>query len=148
MRRPRKRRAPIEAGNEFRFAHVLDVENHEAAVPVTDIKPVAGADRMVTALIGPLPVRLLAARRPLSRHPPAPDFLGLFRIFEVDDLHDIAAIALELRRAVDIAAVEGETVHAARRAGPDVARLRRIRDIENLKAAAEARILSPDREDF
>src|SRR5438034_1353529 len=41
-----------------------------------------------------LPARRLAARDPLARHPPAPDFFRLRRVLEVEDHHDVAAIAV------------------------------------------------------
>ena len=103
---------------------------------------------MMAAMVGALPGRRLAAGGPLARHPPAADFFRPLRLLKVDDRHDVAEIAVELRRAVDVAAVERESVHAARRPGRDVARRRRLDDVEDFEAAAELRILAPDRENF
>ena len=46
MRRPWKRRTPVVPGDEFRLRHVLDVENDEAAPPVTRVEPVADAQQV------------------------------------------------------------------------------------------------------
>ncbi len=148
VRRPGKWRAPIEAGDEFRPAHILDVEDNEAAVPVAHVETVADPHRVVAAMVRSLPGRLFTAGGPLSRHPPAPDFFRAPGILKIDDRDDVAEIALDLRGSVHIAPVEGKAVHAARLPRADVARRRRPSDIEDLEAAPEIRVLSPDRIDL
>ncbi len=91
------------------------LQDNEAAVPIAHIEPIADAHRMMAAVRGAFPGRLLATRGPLARHPPAANLLRLGRLLEVDDGDDVAEIAVELGRAINVAAVEGETVHAARR---------------------------------
>src|SRR4029079_16869041 len=99
--------------------------------------PVAEAQRVMATVLGRLPRRRLAAGGPLSGHVPLADELGLRRVLQVEDAHDVADIAFEGRRAIQIAPVEGETVHA----GPDrfPARdrfgLRWIADVVDAKAA-------------
>ena len=94
-----------------------------------------------------LPRRLFAAGSPLPRHPPAADFLRFRRIFEVENHHDVADVAVHGRRDVGIAAVEIEAVYAARmgRAGPECGvpfgnqlGLRGLRDVINADAAVVA----------
>src|SRR6185436_10914666 len=115
MRRPGKWRAPIQAGDEFWLGHVIDVENDEAAVPVADVKAISNAHGMMAAMVGALPGGCLAAGGPLPRHPPATDFFGPLRFLKVDNRHDVAEIAVELRRAIDVAAVEREPMHSSGR---------------------------------
>src|SRR5439155_1759389 len=95
------RRAPVESGDEGGLAHVLDVEDDEATVPVADIEAIPQAYRVVTAVLAPRPRRRLAARRPLPRHPPPADFLRLRWIGEVEDHHDVADVAV-LPRSVEL----------------------------------------------
>src|SRR5207245_4219488 len=90
------------------FRRVFDVEDHKPALPVAGVEAIAEPQRMMAAVHGARPARGLAARDPLPRHPPAPDFLWMRRILEVEDAHDVADIALEGWRA----AVEVEPVHA------------------------------------
>src|SRR5437870_13194188 len=59
-----------------------------------------------------LPARRLAARDPLARHPPAPDLFRLRRVLEVEDHHDVAAIAVEIGGEIRVASVEGEAMEA------------------------------------
>ena len=141
-----KRRAPVEPGDELGFAHVLDVEDDEPAVPVAGVEPVAGAQRVMALVRGAFPGRLLAARDPLPRHPPAADFLGLRRILQVEDHHDVADIAVHRRRDVGIAAVEVEAMHAARIVRPgrvgrlpvrDQFRLCRVRHVVDAEPAVK-----------
>src|SRR5262245_23638915 len=93
---------------------------------------------MMTAVMRRLPARRLAAGGPLPRHVPVPDQFGLGRVLQVEDAHDVADIAFERRRAVEIAAVEREAVHAGadRLPARDRLRLRRIAHVVNAKAAA------------
>src|SRR5215469_17835452 len=110
MRRTGERRAPVERRDEAWLSHVDDVEDDEAAVPIAGIEPVALAQRMMAAVRRALPVRLLAAGGPLSRHPPTADLAGVRRVPEVEDHHDIAAIALDRRRDIGVAPVEIEAM--------------------------------------
>src|SRR5882724_5836867 len=128
VRRRAERWAPVETGHEARLAHVLDVEDDEAAVPVRDVEPVAEADRMVAAVRAALPGRRLAAGDPLAGHPPAADLLRVRRIVQVEDADDVAAIT----------AVEGEAVDTLALPERDLARLVGTRDVEDAEAAAEA----------
>jgi hypothetical protein len=95
----------------------------------------------MAAVHGALPARRLAARQPLPRHPPAPNLLRACRVLQVEDTHDVADVALEGRRAVEIAAVEVEAVHAGAAGLParDLARLRRIAHIIDPESAAPVR---------
>src|ERR1700676_3772114 len=81
-------------------------------MPIADIEPVAPAQRMMAAMRRALPARLLAAAGPLSGHPPAPDLARLRGVAEVEDHHDVAAIALDRRRDIGVAAVEIEAMDA------------------------------------
>ena len=60
----------------FGLADIVDVEDDEAAVPVADVEAIADPHRVMAAMRGALPGRLLAAGRPLPGHPPAADLLG------------------------------------------------------------------------
>src|ERR1700688_2603080 len=100
MRGPREGRAPVDGGHPARPAHVGDVEDHRAAMPVADIEPAAAPDRVMAAMRPALPGRGLAAGGPLPRHPPASDLLRPRRIEEVENHHDVADITLDLRRDV------------------------------------------------
>src|SRR3954451_12050336 len=93
---------------------------------------------MVAAVVRAFPGRRLAAGDPLPRHPPAAHLLRSRRLFEIEDADDIAAIALECRRAIQIAAVEIITVHAGAIRFPagDLARLRRIADVMDAESTA------------
>src|SRR5262249_62367037 len=94
MGRPGKRRRPVEAGHELWPAQIRDVENHEPAVPITDVEPIAVADGMMAAMRRAFPPRRLAAGPPLPRPPPFAHALGARRILEVDDADDVAKIAI------------------------------------------------------
>src|SRR5712671_5506358 len=123
--RAREWRAPVEAGDELGLGHVIDVEDDETALPVAGVEAIAEPQRVMAAVHGALPARRLAARDPLPRHPPAPDLLRMRRILQIEDAHDVADVTFEGRRAVEIAAVEVEAVHAgaARLPARDLARL-------------------------
>src|ERR1700730_2915370 len=123
MRRPRKGRAPVQPGDELRLRHVVDAEDNEPAVPVTGVQTIADPYRMMAAMGRALPARLLAPGTPLPRHPPAANFLRLGRVIKVDDSNDVTKIAVEFGRAIDVAAIEGETVHTMGRPGCNVSRL-------------------------
>src|SRR5215468_3667203 len=148
MGRPGKRRRPVEAGHELWPAQIRDVENHEPAVPIADVEPIAVTDGMMTAMRRALPRRRLAAGRPLPRHPPFADELGARRIREIDDADDVAEIAIHFRRAVDVTAIEGKAMHAAAGEARDTPRLGRAADIVDLEPAAKVRVLAADRKDF
>src|SRR5206468_11738910 len=62
--------------------------------PYTTLFRSAATDRVMAAVGAALPARRLAAGDPLARHPPAPDFIRLRRVLEVEDHHDVAAIAV------------------------------------------------------
>src|SRR5216684_8807114 len=123
MGRARIGRAPVEPADEFRMADIVDVEDHEAAMPVAGIKPVAAAQRVMAAMAAALPALALAAVRPLPLHPPARYRLGPRRVGEVEDHNDVADKAIFLRRDVGIGAVGIEAVRAQRLVMPDRARL-------------------------
>src|SRR5262245_20294129 len=55
-----ERRAPVEPRKQPGPAHVLDVEDHEPAVPVAHVEAVAEPHRMMTAMVPALPRRCLA----------------------------------------------------------------------------------------
>src|SRR5207302_11428398 len=120
----------------------------EPAVPIADVEPVALAHGMMAAMRRAFPARRFAAGRPLPRHPPLADQFGPRRILEVDDADDVAEIAVHLRRAVDVAAVEGEAMHPAARKARDAFRIGRTTDIVDLEPAAKVRVLAADRKDF
>src|SRR5262249_44584651 len=130
-----------EAGNVAGLREVLDVENDEAAVPVADVEPVAGADRVMAAVLPPRPRGGLAAGGPLPRHPPAADFLRPTRIGQIEDQHDVANVAVHLGGEVGVAAVEGEPMHTGAAAPPerDLARTARRRDVVDAEPARRIR---------
>ena len=101
----------------------------------------------MTAMRAALPGRRLAAGRPLTRHPPAPDLLRPRRVLEVEDHDDIADVAFDLRRDVGVAAVEGEAVHAVAGAAPepDLLRLRRVGHVVDAKADRLRHLLGGER---
>src|SRR5919201_1800227 len=103
---------------------------------------------MVAAMCRAFPGRFLPARRPLTGHPPAPDLFRTLGIVEIDDRNDIAEIAVHFRRAVDIAAVERESMHAAGRPRSNVTRVCRFADVEDFKTTTKIRILPADRKDL
>src|SRR5262249_61763539 len=117
-----------------------DVEDHEAAVPVAHVEPVALANRVMAAVVPSRPRRCLAPRRPLPRHPPAPDLQWPRRVGEVEDHDDVADVSLHLRREIPIATVEGEAVDAGAAALPerDLARARRVRHVVDPEATRHA----------
>jgi hypothetical protein len=81
----------------------------------------------------------LAARLPLPRYPPAPDFLGTGRILQIEDHHDIADIAFGSGRDIGVAAVKIVAVHPFAVGAPfaDQMRPRRRRHVVDSEAAAE-----------
>src|SRR4030095_8442032 len=85
----------------------------------------------MTAMMPARPGRLLAARRPLTRHPPAPYLLRPRRIVEVEDHHDVADVAIHLGRDVGGPAIEAEAVDPSAAALPegDLARSLRLSDV-------------------
>src|SRR5262249_59875512 len=89
----------------------FDEEEHEPAVPVIGIQAVADAYRMMAAMGGTFPVRILAPGNPLPGHPPAANFLRFGRVLEIDDSNDVTEIAVEFGRAIDVAAIEVNAVH-------------------------------------
>src|SRR5688500_1240215 len=104
-----------------------------------DIEPILMAKPMVDPLLAALSGGRFSARRPLPRHPPLADLLRPHRIREIDDEHDVPAVALHLGREIGIGAVEVETVNAAA-AGPieaDLLWLRGPRDVEDAQAPLE-----------
>ena len=101
-----ERRTPVQARHKFRLAHILDVENHEAAVPVAGIEPVAETQRMMAAMRAAFPGRLFAAGSPLSRHPPAADFFGFRLVFQIENHHDVAEITVYRGRDIGVTTVE------------------------------------------
>ena len=113
VRRPRKRRAPIETRHQLGLAHVVDIENDQTALPVTRIKPIAVAQRVMAFVRIALPRRRLATGDPLSGHPPAADFFGFGRIFQIENHHDVAEVAIHRRRDVSVTPVKIEAVHTA-----------------------------------
>src|SRR2546425_11687504 len=126
MRRPRERWAPVHARDEPWLGHVLDVEDHEAAVPVRDVEPVAATDRVMATVGTPLPARCLTADDPLARHPPAPDLFRPRGILEIEDHHDVAAVTLGLGREIGVAPVEREAMEALPFDEGDLARALRV----------------------
>src|SRR5262249_59110025 len=121
----------------FRPAQIRDVENHEPAMPITDVEPITVADGMMTAVRRSLPCRPFPAGRPLPRHPPLADELGARRIREVDDADDVAEVAVHLRRAVDVAAIEGEAMHPAAGEARDTPRIGGAASVRDLGTPAE-----------
>ena len=117
------------------LAHVGDVEDHEAAVPVAHVEAVAPADGVMAAVHGTRPGGFLAARDPLSRHPPAAHLPRVGRVRKVQDHADVAHVSLRNGREVGVASVEGETVHALGRRleERDLAGFGRIRHVEDLE---------------
>src|SRR5207247_9663038 len=82
-----------------------------------------------------LPARRLAARDPLARHPPAPDFFRLRRVLEVEDHHDVAAIAVEIGGEIRVASVEGEAMEALPLDEGDLAWARGVTHVPDTEAA-------------
>src|SRR5262249_10268080 len=99
---------------------------------------IAEANRVMAAMVPPRPRWRLAARRPLPWHPPAPDLARLSGIGQVEDHHDVADVAVHLRRDVGVATVEGEAMHAGAATLPESdlarpARLGYVKDAEPLE---------------
>src|SRR3989475_11998033 len=84
-----------------------------------------------------LPARRLAAGDPLARHPPAPDLFRLRRVLEVEDHHDVAAIAVEIGREIRVASVEGEAIQALPLAEGDLAWALGVTHVPDTTAATE-----------
>src|SRR6266849_1052203 len=81
-------------------------------MPIADVKPVASSNWMVTAGVCPVPRRSSSAGFPLSRHPPAANFLRLFRILEIQDHGDVSDVTFHGRGNVGVAAVKSESMNA------------------------------------
>jgi hypothetical protein len=82
----------------------------------------------------------------LSGHPPAADLARVRRVAEVEDHHDVAAIALHRGRDIGVAPVEIEAMdaHAVGLPAGDLARARRLRHVIDAEPAAKifgARVL-------
>ena len=94
---------------------------------------------MVAAVLASRPGGRLAARGPLAGHPPPPDLAGVGRVGEVEDHHDVAVVALDLRGDVRVASVPVEAVHAGTAGLPecDLAGPVGPGDVPNGEAAAE-----------
>jgi hypothetical protein len=139
MRRTGEGRAPVERRDEPRLGHVGDIENDEAAVPIADIEPVALAQRMMAAVRRALPARLFAAGGPLSGHPPAADLARVRWLAEVEDHHDVAAIARNRGRDISVAPVEIEAMdaHAIGLPAGDLARVLRPGHVMDAEPAAK-----------
>ena len=133
-------RAPVEAADPPRAGHIGYVEDDEAAVPIAGVQPVAEPKRMVAAVPDALPRRGFAARGPLSGHPPPRHLLGPGRVLHVQDHHDVADVALHLRREIGVFAVEIEAVNAGAR-GPveaDLAGTGLVGHVVDLESALKA----------
>src|SRR5262249_58318435 len=109
------------------------------AMPITDVEPIAVAEGMMAAMRRALPRRPFPASRPLPRHPPLADELGSCRIREVDDADDVAEIPVHFRRAVDVAAIEGETMHPATGEARDAPRIGGAGDIGDTGTTPQVR---------
>ena len=112
----------------------------ESVVPIADIKPIAVAQRMVTARWHPIVPRIfLATGLPLTRHPPTAYLDRLCRIGEIENHNDVADIALDRRRDIGVSAVKIETMHTAADCPPfgDQSRIGRIRNVVNVDTAAK-----------
>ena len=116
--RMRKRRAPIRGRDERGLAMSAMSRMKKPRVPVADVEPVAHAQRVMAARLRSFHRVVLAAGRPLARHPPAPDLSRIGRVLEVEDHHDVADIAVGGRRDIGVAAVEIEAVHARAAGAP------------------------------
>ena len=108
-------------------------------MPIADIKAVLVTDRMMAAMLTALPVWRLAAREPLSRHPPAANLTRPHRVGEIEDHYDISDIAVDFRRDVSVASIESEAVNSSAIAFPaiDLSRCSRIADIVDSKASTQ-----------
>src|SRR4026208_844861 len=108
-------------------------------MPITNVETITAANRMMAARRGPLPGGGLAARGPLSRHPPAHHLFGSFGILHIQHHGDIAIVPFYGWRDVRVAAIEGEAVNAL--AGGLVkinfARFGAIGDVENLESGLQ-----------
>src|SRR5438046_10278770 len=94
----------------------------------------------------PLPTLRPAARDPLARHPPAPDFFRLRRVLEVEDHHDVAAIAVEIGGEIRVASVEGEAMEALPLDEGDLAGALSVTQVPDTEAATkDARALGTGR---
>lgn len=94
---------------------------------------------MVAAEVVLLPRGFLAARDPLTGHPPAAHFLRVRWVGQVDDHHDVADVAFRGGRDVRVAAVEVEPVHALPLGLPagDEPRAVALADVVDAEAALE-----------
>src|SRR5262245_13830873 len=89
---------PAKAAYKFRMAHVGYVQDDKTPMPITHVKPVSLAHRMMAPVRVATPGRLLSAGGPLSGHPPSSNFLRPCWILEIDDHHDVADITFKSRR--------------------------------------------------
>ena len=135
-------RPGVELRHQARARHVLDVQDEHAVMPVRHVQAVAHAQRMVAARRHVVvPGIGFAAGLVLAGNPPAPHFLGLRRIAQVQDLDDVADVARRRRRDIGVAAVEVVAVHAAALGAGlpvrDQARTVRPADVVDAQSAAE-----------
>src|SRR5262249_27225035 len=103
---------PAKAAYKFRMAHVGYVQDDKTPMPITHVKPVSLAHRMMAPVRVATPGRLLSAGGPLSGHPPSSNFLRPCWILEIDDHHDVADITFKSRREISVPAIECKSVHA------------------------------------
>src|SRR5713226_3920942 len=105
-------------------------------MPIADVKPVASSNWMVTPGVCPVPSRSFSAGFPLSRHPPAANFLRLFRILEIQDHGDVSDVTFHGRGNVGVAAVKSESMNAFPMSfvKSDFPRFRLVRYIENFES--------------
>src|SRR6266436_141542 len=140
--RMRVGRAPVEMRHHARLAQVVDVQDHEPGVPVSDVETIDEAQRVMTPGFSVPPGRRLPARRPLAGHPPAADLLGTAGVLQVEDHDDVAEIAVDLGGDVGIAPVEVVAVQAGARGLPEGDRtwLGRLRYVVDGEPAPESRL--------
>ena len=112
MGRLRAGRIILVAGERSRFFDVADVDDRDARHPAAGIHLRAAAHRMVQAVLGPLRMRLVAARHVLPLHRPARDLHRLRRIADIVDDQDVADEALHFGGDIGVVFVDIKTMHA------------------------------------
>src|SRR4029434_8974686 len=90
---------------------VAHVDDRDARHPAAGIHLSPAPHRVVQAVLGPLRVRLVAARYVLSLHRPARDLHRLRRVADIVDDQNVADEALHFSRDIGVVLIHIETMH-------------------------------------
>src|SRR5215467_11102198 len=81
-------------------------------MPITDVEAIFFSHWVVTAVIQTFPSRLLTARNPLARHPPAAHFFRMGGILKIQKSLRYYPDSLPFRGEINVPLIHGETVGA------------------------------------